>query len=152
MLRQRSCGEPPTCQGTPVYPRGRRVPPIYCVLPRWQQKPETPEQDRGLASILGNTRFSDHPQPPASQLVLPSSLWCPHHPSPQSCWVMLSVMEVPFPLGKDGQWYQSYELRLSSQVSRHDCHKNETYRVLSEKEGEEEVLLWHQRFLSLTTG
>nr|XP_010306199.1 PREDICTED: acrosin-binding protein [Balearica regulorum gibbericeps] len=40
----------------------------------------------------------------------------------------------------------------NQKVSRHDCHKNETYRVLSEKEGEEEVLLWHQRFLSLTTG
>lgn len=57
-----------------------------------------------------------------------------------------------FPWGRDGQRYQSYELRLSLQVSRYGCHRNETYRVLSEKEGEEEVQLWHQRFLSLTRG
>ncbi|XP_010155529.1 PREDICTED: acrosin-binding protein [Eurypyga helias] len=37
-------------------------------------------------------------------------------------------------------------------VSRQDCHRNETYRVLSEKEGEEEVQLWHQRFLNFTKG
>lgn len=64
---------------------------------------------------------------------------------------MPSIMGVLFPWGKDEQWYQSYDL-LSSQVSRHGCHRNETYRVLSEKEGEEEVRLWHQRFLSLTKG
>ncbi|NXO55307.1 ACRBP protein, partial [Aramus guarauna] len=40
----------------------------------------------------------------------------------------------------------------NQKVSRRNCHKNETYRVLSEKEGEEEVSLWHQRFLSLTMG
>ncbi|XP_072707334.1 acrosin-binding protein [Ciconia boyciana] len=76
--------------------------------------------------------------------VLPR--WSSHHPSFQ----MLSIMRVLFPCGKDGQWYQSYELRLSLQVSHHGCHRNETYQVLSEKEGEEEVRLWHQRFLSLT--
>ncbi|KAM6309868.1 acrosin-binding protein-like [Podargus strigoides] len=37
-------------------------------------------------------------------------------------------------------------------VSRRGCHRNETYRVLSAKEGEEEVRLWQQRFLSLTKG
>ncbi|NXJ43786.1 ACRBP protein, partial [Ciconia maguari] len=45
---------------------------------------------------------------------------------------------------------KSYELRLSLQVSHRGCHRNETYQVLSEKEGEEEVRLWHQRFFSLT--
>ncbi|XP_074448984.1 acrosin-binding protein [Larus michahellis] len=40
----------------------------------------------------------------------------------------------------------------NQKVSRYGCHRNETYRVLSEKEGEEEVQLWHQRFLSLTRG
>ncbi|XP_009637413.1 acrosin-binding protein [Egretta garzetta] len=37
-------------------------------------------------------------------------------------------------------------------VSHRGCHRNKTYRVLSEKEGEEEVRLWHERFLSLTKG
>ncbi|NXA29221.1 ACRBP protein, partial [Ibidorhyncha struthersii] len=40
----------------------------------------------------------------------------------------------------------------NQKVSRCGCHRNETYRVLTEKEGEEEVRLWHQRFLSLTKG
>nr|XP_009485302.1 PREDICTED: acrosin-binding protein-like [Pelecanus crispus] len=40
----------------------------------------------------------------------------------------------------------------NQKVSRRGCHRNETYRVLSEKEGEEEVQLWHQKFLSLTKG
>ncbi|XP_009327246.1 PREDICTED: acrosin-binding protein [Pygoscelis adeliae] len=40
----------------------------------------------------------------------------------------------------------------NQKVSRRSCHRNRTYRVLSEKEGEEEVRLWHQRFLSLTKG
>ncbi|XP_040980893.1 acrosin-binding protein [Aquila chrysaetos chrysaetos] len=40
----------------------------------------------------------------------------------------------------------------NQRVSRRGCHRNETYRVLSEKEGEEEVRLWRQRFLSLTKG
>ncbi|XP_068257909.1 acrosin-binding protein [Nyctibius grandis] len=35
-------------------------------------------------------------------------------------------------------------------VSRRACRRNETYQVLSKKEGEEEVRLWQQRFLSLT--
>ncbi|XP_075348757.1 LOW QUALITY PROTEIN: acrosin-binding protein [Mycteria americana] len=38
----------------------------------------------------------------------------------------------------------------NQKVSHCGCHRNETYQVLSEKEGEEEVRLWHQRFLSLT--
>jgi len=65
---------------------------------------------------------------------------------------MLSTTGVLFPWRKEGQWYQSYELRLSLQVSHCGCQRNETYRVLSEKEGEEEVRLWEQRFLSLTKG
>ncbi|NWH45440.1 ACRBP protein, partial [Fregata magnificens] len=40
----------------------------------------------------------------------------------------------------------------NQKVSHRSCHRNETYRVLSEKEGEEEVQLWRQRFLSLTKG
>ncbi|KGL87109.1 Acrosin-binding protein, partial [Charadrius vociferus] len=40
----------------------------------------------------------------------------------------------------------------NQKVSRRGCHRNETYRVLSKNEGEEEVQLWHQRFLSLTKG
>ncbi|KAM7127227.1 LOW QUALITY PROTEIN: acrosin-binding protein [Ciconia maguari] len=38
----------------------------------------------------------------------------------------------------------------NQKVSHRGCHRNETYQVLSEKEGEEEVRLWHQRFFSLT--
>ncbi|XP_010286483.1 PREDICTED: acrosin-binding protein [Phaethon lepturus] len=49
--------------------------------------------------------------------------------------------------------YQCLQKSLYNQrVSRRGCHRNKTYRVLSEKEGEEEVRLWHQRFLSLTKG
>ncbi|XP_075270891.1 acrosin-binding protein-like [Opisthocomus hoazin] len=40
----------------------------------------------------------------------------------------------------------------NQKVSHRGCQRNETYRVLSEKEGEEEVRLWEQRFLSLTKG
>ncbi|XP_014812565.1 PREDICTED: acrosin-binding protein [Calidris pugnax] len=40
----------------------------------------------------------------------------------------------------------------NQKVSRCACHRNETYRELSEKEGEEEVQLWHERFLSFTSG
>ncbi|NXP05054.1 ACRBP protein, partial [Thinocorus orbignyianus] len=40
----------------------------------------------------------------------------------------------------------------NQKVSRRICHRNEMYRVLSQKEGEEEVQLWHERFLSLTGG
>ncbi|XP_062428343.1 acrosin-binding protein [Rhea pennata] len=38
----------------------------------------------------------------------------------------------------------------NQRVSRLGCHRNKTYQVLSEEEGKEEVLLWHQWFLSLT--
>ncbi|NWX04965.1 ACRBP protein, partial [Caloenas nicobarica] len=49
--------------------------------------------------------------------------------------------------------HQCLQLSLYNQrVSRRSCHKNKTYRVLNEKEGEEEVRLWHQRYLSLTKG
>ncbi|XP_030309625.1 acrosin-binding protein [Calypte anna] len=40
----------------------------------------------------------------------------------------------------------------NQKVSRQSCHRNRTYRVLSEKEGEEEVRLWRQRFFRLTRG
>ncbi|KAM6141045.1 acrosin-binding protein [Pterocles gutturalis] len=40
----------------------------------------------------------------------------------------------------------------NQRVSRRSCRKNETHRVLTEKEGQEEVSLWHQRFLSLSKG
>lgn len=65
---------------------------------------------------------------------------------------MPSITGILFSWGRDGQWYQSHELRLSLQVFRRSCHRNKTYRVLSEKEGEEEVELWHQRFLDLSRG
>ncbi|NXL64151.1 ACRBP protein, partial [Chordeiles acutipennis] len=44
------------------------------------------------------------------------------------------------------------QILYNQKVSRHGCCRNKTYRVLSEKEGEEEVQLWHQRFLDLTKG
>ncbi|XP_069705952.1 acrosin-binding protein-like [Phaenicophaeus curvirostris] len=41
----------------------------------------------------------------------------------------------------------------NQEVSRHGCQSNETYRVLNEKEGEEEVQLWRKKFNNLwTTG
>ncbi|XP_028941182.1 acrosin-binding protein, partial [Antrostomus carolinensis] len=49
--------------------------------------------------------------------------------------------------------HQCLQRNLYNQkVSRHGCCRNKTYQVLSEKEGEEEVQLWHQRFLDLTKG
>lgn len=63
---------------------------------------------------------------------------------------MQSIMGILLPWGKDGQRYQSSKLCLSLQVSRLGCHRNETYQVLSEKEGEEKVQQWQQRFRSLS--
>ncbi|NXU78264.1 ACRBP protein, partial [Oreotrochilus melanogaster] len=40
----------------------------------------------------------------------------------------------------------------NQKVSRQICHRDRTYQVLSEKEGEEEVRLWRQRFFRLTKG
>ncbi|XP_042723814.1 acrosin-binding protein isoform X1 [Lagopus leucura] len=40
----------------------------------------------------------------------------------------------------------------NQRVIRHGCFTNQTYHVLSEEEGKEEVMRWHQRFLSLTEG
>uniref|UniRef100_K7GAI3 Acrosin-binding protein n=1 Tax=Pelodiscus sinensis TaxID=13735 RepID=K7GAI3_PELSI len=40
----------------------------------------------------------------------------------------------------------------SQQVLRHGCHRNETYQVLSDEKGEEEVLRWSQKFFSFTEG
>ncbi|KFW74097.1 Acrosin-binding protein, partial [Manacus vitellinus] len=37
----------------------------------------------------------------------------------------------------------------NQRVTRVECKSNETYRVLSAKEGEEEVQQWHERFFSL---
>ncbi|KFP38458.1 hypothetical protein N324_08322, partial [Chlamydotis macqueenii] len=44
------------------------------------------------------------------------------------------------------------QILYNQKVSRRSCQRNETYRVLSKKEGEEKVRLWHERFLSLTMG
>ncbi|RMC07604.1 hypothetical protein DUI87_17080 [Hirundo rustica rustica] len=44
----------------------------------------------------------------------------------------------------------SYEPRLSSQVTRVECKRNKTYRVLSAKAGDKEVQLWQEKFLSLS--
>ncbi|NWI91764.1 ACRBP protein, partial [Pitta sordida] len=38
----------------------------------------------------------------------------------------------------------------NQRVTRVECNSNKTYQVLSAKEGEEEVQLWHERFLRLT--
>ncbi|EMP34298.1 Acrosin-binding protein [Chelonia mydas] len=49
--------------------------------------------------------------------------------------------------------HQCLQRSLSSQkVLRHGCRRNETYQVLSEEKGEEEVLLWSQKFFRLTEG
>ncbi|XP_065531811.1 acrosin-binding protein [Lathamus discolor] len=49
--------------------------------------------------------------------------------------------------------YQCLQQSLKNlRVFRLGCRRNKTYRVLSEKEGEEEVELWHQRFLDLSRG
>uniref|UniRef100_A0A452IP90 Acrosin-binding protein n=1 Tax=Gopherus agassizii TaxID=38772 RepID=A0A452IP90_9SAUR len=49
--------------------------------------------------------------------------------------------------------HQCLQHSLSSQkVLRYGCRRNETYQVLSEEKGEEEVLLWSQKFFSLTEG
>ncbi|NWS41559.1 ACRBP protein, partial [Probosciger aterrimus] len=49
--------------------------------------------------------------------------------------------------------HQCLQQSLKNQrVFRRSCRRNKTYRMLSEKEGEEEVQLWHQRFLDLSRG
>ncbi|NXK71760.1 ACRBP protein, partial [Amazona guildingii] len=49
--------------------------------------------------------------------------------------------------------YQCLQQNLKNQrVFRRSCATNETYQVLSENKGEEEVELWHQRFLDLSRG
>ncbi|XP_021252036.1 acrosin-binding protein [Numida meleagris] len=40
----------------------------------------------------------------------------------------------------------------NQRVIRHGCFRNQTYHVLSEKEGKEEVRRWRQRFLNLAEG
>ncbi|XP_072182722.1 acrosin-binding protein [Excalfactoria chinensis] len=40
----------------------------------------------------------------------------------------------------------------NQRVIRSGCFTNQTYHILSEEEGKEEVRRWHQRFLSLTEG
>ncbi|OXB76274.1 UNVERIFIED_CONTAM: hypothetical protein H355_014682 [Colinus virginianus] len=40
----------------------------------------------------------------------------------------------------------------NQRVIRNGCFRNQTYHILSEEEGKEEVKRWHQRFLSLTEG
>ncbi|KAM9627828.1 acrosin-binding protein [Morphnus guianensis] len=72
-----------------------------------------------------------------------SSPHCPLHSLPLRGWSLHSQPRVPAGLAG---------LLLFPPVSRRGCRRNETYRVLSEKEGEEEMRLWRQRFLSLTKG
>ncbi|NXX02231.1 ACRBP protein, partial [Larus smithsonianus] len=94
----------------------------------------------------------DAPSQVGAQWVLPSLLLFflrPSFPSPQIC----DTGGVQHPSYCAFKSHQCLLQTLYNQkVSRYGCHRNETYRVLSEKEGEEEVQLWHQRFLSLTRG
>ncbi|NXS30347.1 ACRBP protein, partial [Pomatostomus ruficeps] len=50
--------------------------------------------------------------------------------------------------------FKSYQCLLKSiynqKVTRVECKRNKTYRVLSAKEGDKEVKLWQERFLSLS--
>ncbi|NXK07875.1 ACRBP protein, partial [Herpetotheres cachinnans] len=116
-----------------------------CEDPRvslWLKAEYTAFQDGDALSQVG----AQWMLPPLLLLFL--FLW-PSFPSSQIC-------------DSDGLQHPSYCVFKSHQclrqslynqrVSRRGCHRNETYRVLSEKEGEEEVRLWHQRFLSLTKG
>ncbi|XP_077201918.1 acrosin-binding protein isoform X2 [Paroedura picta] len=49
--------------------------------------------------------------------------------------------------------HQCLETSLSGEkVLRRGCFKNETYHVLSDEEGEEEVLLWRRKFSSFSEG
>ncbi|OXB60490.1 hypothetical protein ASZ78_000781 [Callipepla squamata] len=62
----------------------------------------------------------------------------------------------------DGVQYPTYCAFKSHQCLQHSlynqrvirigCFRNQTYHILSEEEGKEEVRRWHQRFLSLTEG
>ncbi|NWQ92801.1 ACRBP protein, partial [Burhinus bistriatus] len=95
----------------------------------------------------------DAPSQVGSHWVLPSLLllfflW-PSFPSPQIC-DSGGVQHPSYCAFKSHQCLQ--QSLYNQKVSRCGCHRNETYRVLSKKEGEEEVWLWHQRFLSLTKG
>ncbi|NXJ65616.1 ACRBP protein, partial [Rostratula benghalensis] len=94
----------------------------------------------------------DAPSQVGSQQVLPPVLllflW-PSFPSSQVC----DTGGVQHPNYCAFKSHQCLQRSLYNQkVSHTICHRNETYRVLSEKEGEEEVQLWHERFLSLTRG
>ncbi|NXG85820.1 ACRBP protein, partial [Stercorarius parasiticus] len=94
----------------------------------------------------------DAPSQVGAQWVLPSLLLFflqPSFPSPQICDTG-GVQHPSYCAFKSHQCLQ--QTLYNQKVSRYGCHRNETYRVLSEKEGEEEVQLWQQRFLSLTRG
>ncbi|XP_051471852.1 acrosin-binding protein [Apus apus] len=49
--------------------------------------------------------------------------------------------------------HQCLQKNLHNQkVTRHSCNRNEVHQVLTEKEGEKEMRLWHKRFLRLING
>ncbi|NWU46364.1 ACRBP protein, partial [Dromas ardeola] len=94
----------------------------------------------------------DAPSQVGAPGVLPSLLLFflrPSFPSPQICDTG-GVQHPSYCAFKSHQCLQ--QTLYNQKVSRCGCHRNKTYQVLSEKEGEEEVQLWHQRFLSLTRG
>ncbi|NWX17055.1 ACRBP protein, partial [Aegotheles bennettii] len=95
----------------------------------------------------------DAPSQVGAQWVLPSLLLlffpCSSFPCPQIC-DSNGVQHPDYCAFKSHQCLQ--QNLYNQKVSRHGCHRNETYRVLSKKEGQEEVWLWQQRFLSLTKG
>ncbi|NXT30738.1 ACRBP protein, partial [Pelecanoides urinatrix] len=98
-------------------------------------------QDRDAPSQVGVQWV--HPS-----LLLLFFLW-PSFPSPQIC-DSGGVQHPSYCAFKSHQCLQ--QSLYNQKVSRRGCRRNKTYRVLSEKEGGEEVQLWHQMFLSLTKG
>ncbi|NXE12595.1 ACRBP protein, partial [Lophotis ruficrista] len=95
----------------------------------------------------------DFPSQVGAQQMLPSFLllfflW-PSFPSPQIC-DSGGIQHPSYCVFKSHQCLQ--QILYNQKVSRRGCQRNETYRVLSKKEGEEKVRLWHKRFLSLTVG
>ncbi|NXL30678.1 ACRBP protein, partial [Glaucidium brasilianum] len=93
----------------------------------------------------------DDPRKVGAQWMLPSLLLlfflCPSFPFPQIC-DSEGVQHPSYCVFKSHQCLQ--QSLYNQKVSRRGCHRNETYQVLSEKEGEEKVQQWQQRFLSLS--
>ncbi|NXL02410.1 ACRBP protein, partial [Mesembrinibis cayennensis] len=115
-----------------------------CEDPRvtlWLKAEYTALQDRDAPSQVGSQWLL----PP---LLLLFFLW-PSLPSPQIC-DSGGVQHPSYCAFKSHQCLQ--QSLYNQKVSHRGCRRNETYRVLSEEEGEEEVRLWQQRFLSLTKG